>query len=363
MSESTSQWRPDWAVPPGEVLHEILQSRGMSQAELARRMARPLKTINEIVKGKAAITADTAVQLELALGIDMRIWTNLDARFREHEAITRSSHSMKENVDWLKKFPVDELAQEGLVEADGRPERTLESLLRFFGVSSPAGWESQWMAGSVAFRASDTFTASPEATSAWLRWGELEAQKIDLEPYDKAGFKRTLEKVRTLTRKQPLALMMQRTKKLCAAEGVAFVVCPTFKGVRASGASYWVGTNSPVLQLSLRYKSEEQLWFSFFHEAGHIVEGHKKGFIDGEISQTDDEDEMERQANRFARDLLLPPRELASFIEAGDLSAAAVQAFAKTLGVSPGIVVGRLQHDGHLDYNQLAQFRRPIHLA
>jgi addiction module HigA family antidote len=59
----------DYAVIPGETLLEHLEAKGMSQAELAARTGRPLKTINEIIKGKAAITTDTALQLERVLGI------------------------------------------------------------------------------------------------------------------------------------------------------------------------------------------------------------------------------------------------------------------------------------------------------
>ena len=79
-------WRPDWAVSPGEILLEALEERGMSQAELARRTNRPVKTINEIVRGKAAITPETAIQLELVLSVPASFWNNLEIRYREHLA-------------------------------------------------------------------------------------------------------------------------------------------------------------------------------------------------------------------------------------------------------------------------------------
>ncbi len=58
-----NQYTPDVVSPPGETLLEILEDRGMSQAELAERTGRPKKTINEIIKGKAALTPETAIQL------------------------------------------------------------------------------------------------------------------------------------------------------------------------------------------------------------------------------------------------------------------------------------------------------------
>ena len=179
-----------------------------------------------------------------------------------------------------------------------------------------------------------------------------------MPPYDESNFSDKLLEIRRLTCKEPVAVMVERAKKLCASAGVAVVVCPAFKGVRASGACYWLGTGSPVIQLSLRYKTEEQLWFSLFHEAGHVVDGHKKGFIDGD--DYDDGSEMEERANTFARDLLLPPDPHEVFVRKGDFSATAVSEYARASGVAPGIVVGRLQRDGLLDYDRLSQFRRPL---
>ncbi len=76
-------YKPDYAVLPGESLSEVLESLSMTQADLANRMGRPLKTINEIIKGKAAITADTALQLERVLGVPASFWINLERNYRE----------------------------------------------------------------------------------------------------------------------------------------------------------------------------------------------------------------------------------------------------------------------------------------
>src|SRR5258708_10900323 len=96
-SDSREGWEPQWAVPPGEILLEALQDRGMTQAELARRTARPDKTINEIIKGKAAITSETAIQLELALGISARFWTGIEASYRNSLAQQEAQRDLEAN--------------------------------------------------------------------------------------------------------------------------------------------------------------------------------------------------------------------------------------------------------------------------
>jgi HTH-type transcriptional regulator/antitoxin HigA len=91
------------------------------------------------------------------------------------------------------------------------------------------------------------------------------------------------------------------------------------------------------------------VWFSFFHEAGHVLLHRKKQvFVDEDGG---DKSEVEDEANRFARDLLLPPAAFTQFTRAGDFSLAAVKRFASEIGVAPGIVVGRMQHDKLLPYS------------
>lgn len=71
----------DVALPPGEFLAEELEARAMTQKALAEVMGRPAKTINEIIRGKKAITAETAIQLERALGISAYFWMNSQTRY------------------------------------------------------------------------------------------------------------------------------------------------------------------------------------------------------------------------------------------------------------------------------------------
>lgn len=80
---------PDIAIPPGEYLAEEIEARGISQTELSRRMERPLNAINEIINGKKAITAETALQLEEVMPeIPARFWLNLETDYRLTKALT-----------------------------------------------------------------------------------------------------------------------------------------------------------------------------------------------------------------------------------------------------------------------------------
>ncbi len=193
-------WQPDWAVAPGEILLEALQDRGMTQAELANRMARPPKTINEIIKGKAAITADTALQLERTLGISAAFWSGLEARYREHIARQAAQEQLEVNADWANEFPIADLVRYGLIRRVRAGSERLSELLSYFRISGPEAFDRYWLDPQAAFRSSPAFMASPKAVAAWLRWGEIQAGAVgDLPDYDSRRFRKVLVEIRTMT--------------------------------------------------------------------------------------------------------------------------------------------------------------------
>lgn len=98
---SKNTYCPDYAIPPGETLAEVIHDRGMTQAELAERMGRPTKTINEIVKGKAAITPETAIQLERVLGVPARFWNSLEKNYREDLARIQETEKLRNGGEWM----------------------------------------------------------------------------------------------------------------------------------------------------------------------------------------------------------------------------------------------------------------------
>ena len=160
MADRDQEFRPLYAVPPGDTLEEFLIDRGMTQTELARRMGRPLKTINEIIQAKAAITPETSIQLERVLGGSADFWTNLEREYRVDLARVKEVEALHQHAEWLSRFPIDDLQRLGhLPETRDRPT-LLHYLLRFFGVASIGAWQDLWLQPKAAFRRSEVFEAS-----------------------------------------------------------------------------------------------------------------------------------------------------------------------------------------------------------
>jgi HTH-type transcriptional regulator/antitoxin HigA len=348
---SRTSFVPDYAVPPGITLHEMLEHFGISQAELAERTGRPKKTINEIVKGKAAITPETALQLERALGPRASFWNSLEQNYRAALARMNEREKLAGHVDWLSNFPVRALIERDWLIRSEDKVTLLQHLLRFFGVASPEAWAEVWRSPqqAISFRQAASKPADVGALTSWLRKGEMLGRELACAPYDEARFKTALQEIRSLTAEEPNKACSE-AKRLCASAGVAFVLVPELPKLRICGATRWLSPEKALVQLSLFYKRDDQFWFSFFHEAGHILlHGKKDIFVEQERGSKDRE---EQEANAFAANYLIPAIEFEDFVAQADFSSSAIKKFAETLGVSASIVVGRLQHDKLIGFNE-----------
>lgn len=349
------EYQPSDVPPPGETVEELLDHFGMSQAELARRMGRPQKTINEIILGKAAITHETALQLERVLGTPAHFWLNGEARYREFLARQEDEQRLREQVAWVKNFPVREMAALGWLAAQEDPLHQLQALLAFFGIAGPEQFHELRETQHAVFRKTQKFENDHCALAAWLRRGEIIAQGIECPPFDKNQFRTTLHQVRALTL-HSFDEARRALIDLCAQSGVAVVLTPELPKTRVSGVARWLTPQKALIQLTCRYKRADNFWFSFFHEAGHLLL-HQKSRIFIDTDSYEGEEEV--QANRFAQNELIPPAVYQKFRSQGRPSADAIKRFAVEIGVAPGIVVGRLQHDDG-NYQNFNHLRQPI---
>lgn len=357
VNRTQNQYMPDFVSPPGETLLETLEVIGMTQAALAERTGRPRKTINQIIRGKTSVTPETALQLERVLGVPASFWNNREQQYQESLVRTQERKELTSHVGWLDRIPIKEMIALGWIQSFDDEVDQLVEVIEFFGVTSPTQWESLWLEGAVAFRQSPAFESDPGAVSAWLRKGELDAQDIDCQPYSEEAFMEALWAIRELTTEPP-EVFVPEMRALCAQSGVAAVFVPELPKTSTSGVTRWLSSSKALIQLSIRYKADDHLWFTFFHEAGHILlHGKRDVFLeDGE-----EKDEKEKQADRFAADFLIPPEEFVRFEPtARHYSKSDVTRFANRIGSAPGIVVGRLQKEGLIPFTHLNGLKRSL---
>ncbi|MXY77309.1 MAG: HigA family addiction module antidote protein [Acidimicrobiia bacterium] len=353
--DSAREFAPDYAVPPGETLVELIEERNMSQAELARRTDLSAKHINQIAKGHAPISNDVALRFERVTGVPARLWLNLENRYQERLARLVDDGALERDLHLLDELPIPAMVRMGLLTKYAKPVDRLREVLSLLGVANRSAWVEMLRGLQVSFRMSKSLAPDLAATAIWLRLGEIEEAVIACEPWDRKAFRKTLSDIRSLTRVTDPRVWQPQLGDLCAASGVAMVAVPEVPGARTHGAARWMTPHRGLIQLSIRHKWSDIFWFSFFHEAKHLLDETKRSiFLSGKANDSPEE----RQADRFAQNFLIPPDravELPGLRTHDD-----VLAFAWSIGVHPGIVVGRLQHERIWPYSRGNDLRQRL---
>jgi addiction module HigA family antidote len=153
-SEEKLGFAPDYAVPPGVTLKEVMESLDMTQKDLAVRTDVTVQTLNRIFKGEQPISYETSNKLEMATGVPSRMWNNLEAQYREQLAKLKELKQLESDLDWLNNIPIKELIQRNAIVSKDDKTQMLREILKFFGVSSLSAWHNIWSKPAVAARRS-----------------------------------------------------------------------------------------------------------------------------------------------------------------------------------------------------------------
>jgi len=350
MTQKT-KYLPTEPVIPGETLKEHLEAIGMKQTALAKRMGRPIKTINEIIHGKAEITARTALELEKVLGITSEFWLNLELNYRTAKARADAARKLTEECKYVSSFPYAEIANWGWIRKTKKKQEKVLELIKFLGLSSLKQVPKVW---PVAYRKCPKYEPSPEAISVWLRKGEIEAYKVETGQYQKKSFLTALKNIKSRMAVESADFYDEMISE-CSGAGVVLIFVPHLKKTYVNGAARWLSPRRALIQLTIRYRYRDIMLFSLFHEAAHILlHGISEQFID---FKSRGGSEKEAEADKWAANFLIKPNKWRKFIEREDFSKNSVIQFSKEIEVGPDIVVGRLQHERKIGFDKLNYLR------
>lgn len=353
-------YHPQTVPHPKCFLEESLEEREMGAKEFAIRTGKPEKTITAILKGESSITADMAIQFEKVLQIPAHFWMKSQSLYDENQARNKFQQIVKASYEWAKSFPYAEMAKLNWVKPTRNMDEKVIELFNYFGVATPTAWQTYYFDTKLrlSFRASLKNTEHAHALTAWLRHGHIQAQKIDAPPYSKATFKKKLEEIKELVCLQPNNFFRE-LQRLCLEAGVIVVYSPCLPKVPIHGATRW-NNNTPIIQLTGRYKQNDIFWFTFFHEAGHIFLHGKKYISLENISYDGINKEYEQEANNFAEFYLFNKEQEAAFLKLDSLEEKEIESFAKKHHIHPAIIVGRLQSKKIISYSEKRSFFVPI---
>lgn len=334
---------PNYVVPTGDYIAEWMDDAEINQAELARRLGASRKHVSELVSGKAPLSHEVALDLERVTGVPARLWNQYESGYRSDLARLAETDDLVSQYSEAARFPLPYLRKFGYITAGARDHaETVRQLLEILGVADLSAFWTTWRTGSIAYRRTAVARDDVPKIATWLALAERDARSHDLTPeFDRAGLESVLPALRSMTADDdPLAAVKDAIERLRSV-GVTLCFVPAVPGLGIHGATRWIG-GRPLIQLSLLWKTDDQLWFTLFHELAHVLlHGDKELYLEGDATHA------ETEANAWASDLLIP----ASYAERlpQDRNLEAVRSIATELGIAPSIVLGRIQRESR-DY-------------
>jgi HTH-type transcriptional regulator/antitoxin HigA len=345
------------AIPPGETIKEQISAKGITQKEFAQRMGYSEKHISQMLNGYAKLTQETALRLENVLGIPANFWNKLEAIFQEDLTRIKNIIRMEKEQEVAKEIPYNEMSKYGWVEKSRKSEERIQYLRRFFKVGSLEFIERVNIY-SISFRILDDGKASKYALLAWLQRGWNEASEMETKDFDIKKLNDSIDDLRKLV-KLNSEIFLPKMREICSDCGVAVVLVPHLPKTYAHGAASWINSNKAVIQLTIRGKTSDRFWFSFFHELAHILKHSKKDiYISYNIDEGDDKSNPEKEADKIAGNILIPEKDFRTFIINQEINRETIIKFAEETDIHPGIVVGRLQFDEYIPYSHFNDLKK-----
>lgn len=353
-------FEPNWASPPGDTIARLAAASNLSTHELAERIGFEEDLFAGIMEGRVRICDEIADALAEVLGASRRFWVKRYDQYLSDKARLEKISRAVSFSTWGQTFPARALRELGWLPKGSRGDRLSQDILDFFGCSSISHWNERYSSGigQVAFRTSFAFEADEMATLAWLRVGEVQSDTTRLQKFSAVKFREHLPKMKKLCAYKHPEVFFPKLQRACAEFGVALVCSKAPKGCRASGATWTNYHGTPVIMMSFRYLSEDHFWFTFFHEAAHVVlHGTDHISVDGTDPLPLGRSHGEDEADSFAQEILIS-RTLRKEMLSRTPTRPFVKRIARQANVTPGIVVGQLQKYGVIQPHQFNDLKR-----
>ena len=339
--------------PPGATLKELIDEWGMSQQEVAVRLGKLPKDVSLLFAGRLRVTPDWAERLELVTGLSRGFWLRRQESYDEYLKREEAKPLVKREWDnWASLFPIREMIKRGWIAPATAAIRDItEAVKSFFATTSAEAWGDVYLQRLQAslFRKSEK--SDPYALLAWIRQGELQARELSATrsegfgEYSKQELKKAVPAIKQAL--ETPADAPRKVQDILLSVGVRLVYLESFPKVSANGATIHTG-RYPIIILSDRGKRYDIFVFSLMHEIAHLLL-----HVGKETPMLIDDSEQERleieaEADKWATDTLVPNVDFGAILVPP--TPEEVIQLAKSQGVHPSVIVGRLQHEKIVSY-------------
>ena len=351
-------YRDIMAFHPGYYVAEIIEDMGVTQAEFAVRMGTTSKTLSQLVNGQANISNDLAQKLSTMLGTSIEFWLNLQTAFDEKVIEINKAKATDEQAEIVAVIDYSYFVKLVNLPVARTVREKIDNLCSFFRIADLRILRQNDFL--VNFRTGIATVEDKNIINsrAWLQTALNVAARIETAPFNADKLKAYIPEIRTMTLQDP-DVFLPRLREIFSECGVAFVLLPYLKNSGINGAVKWINQDRVVLAMNDRRLNADTFWFSLFHEIKHVLQQKTKTvFVSSSKQEMKAMDEkLEEEADIFAQNTLIPIRDYRQFAPSRYTSDAEIIAFAKKIGIHPGVVAGRLQHDHIIAQNRCSSLK------
>ena len=344
---------------PGVLIKDAIEEMGLNQTEFALRSGLSIKNVSTLISGESNVTTEVAIKLGAFFHNSAEGWLNLQTKYDLYKNSLKIEEEFKS--EWVIAKSIDKAFSEQILHIEinaNNKEKNIFDLRAAFNVGTLLALKEPDM---YAFCKTSTKKNLTDTNiimrNAWISVAENEARKKTCKEFNKNVIYNNLLNLRRLTLEQPKSFQ-PKLEAILSKAGIKLVILPYLKGSLVGGVTKWiVNENCVMIAVNDCGKDADKIWFSIFHELGHAMKNHKRHLtISYEKDNIEDEDEIE--ANKFASDLLINQKDYDEFVRRGVFTDLSITRFSKDQQVADFIVVGRLQKDKFVPWNQF-QYRKP----
>jgi HTH-type transcriptional regulator/antitoxin HigA len=346
---------------PGYYLKEMIEELGISQDELSKRLNSTPKFISDFINGKAKLTDDLALKLATMFGTSTGLWLNLNKTYIEKKIEIERLKLLEVECEYARIIDYSYFVKLNILPPKRKIEEKVTELQQYFrvatlGVLARKDFLVQYKSAIATVRDINIINAN-----VWVQTAINRGMDITTKPFDEKKLRSYLKEIRSMTVQDPNQFG-NRLKEILNECGVALVFMPHLKNCGVNGAVKWLSHDKVILAINDRNKYADFFWFALFHEIAHVFQQRKKLLIVSNHSNDDYEmsdlmDKLENEANQIAQNTLIDNEKYKYFIENASYIESDIIYYSKRIGIHPGILVGRLQRDNHIEYSEMNHLR------
>lgn len=353
---NNKEYKNLYAFHPGYYVNELIEDMEITQEEFAIRMGVSAKTISLLVRGEIVLSEDMALKLSNMFGMSVDVWLNLQKEYSKNLLEIERAKELDEQKEIVKVIDYSFFTKLSFLPPTSSIVEKIKNLCSHLKVSNLHALKEPDLLANFRTGVKEINEKNVINANVWLQTAINIGKDIECGEFDEKLLKSYIQEIREMTVKSP-DVFYPRLVDIFKECGVCFVLLPPLKNCGINGAVKWINKEKVILAINNRILYADVFWFSLFHEIKHVLQKKIKKTIVSGSYQSNIDCELEDEADMFARNILIPQDAFDNYIKSNKISNKSIVDFATSIGIHPGIVVGRLINEKLIEPSYFQKLR------